>query len=472
MIENSYVYHSHGFVTRSSCFGTTQAAGRPRRVIAVMRSAPPTLEALTETLRRAGIPVLVLRDRRLPEGAGCMELLVPPDRSRVAMRVFEEMSWRYELGNRGAWRLLPMTNYWWDPGLNLFLYWRLPAAPFPSRALRPLERALWARAVRGRDGCLLAEPPALLVHLAVQAARPGPRDHLEDWEDFVACRSRVTDWDRVWEVARHARVTGAVGRALAAAQAGAETPPEGPLFDGALGSLWDAAVAVQRRARPGRLARFLAAVPRLGDATIRCRITGTEVRAGPGVFVPTPDADVFVGLVLERVAGVRHPALVEVGSGCGAIALAVARARPDAEVHAVELSPAAVRWAKRNRRDLGLPNVRLYRGSLLQPVPADLRGKVSVLLANLPYYPSSHYAAIGGVPRDTIQGMDDDGLGLLRRLARDAVPFLRPGGRLLLQMFAWQWEQLGRELVRLGYRPGDPIVMGPFAIGPADVADE
>ncbi len=202
--------------------------------------------------------------------------------------------------------------------------------------------------------------------------------------------------------------------------------------------------------------------------TARCRVHGTEVLAGPGVFPPTPDAERFVRLTLEHIADADRPLVVEVGAGCGAIGLAIARTRPDADVRLTDLSRAAVRWTKRNRKSLGLRNVRVYRGPLLDPIGDDLRGRVAVMLANLPFYPAASYAAIGGVPRDTIEGEDEDGLGLLRRLAQDAAILLAPRGRLLLQMFASQWETFAPELAALGYSPGEPSVEGPFAICPAD----
>jgi release factor glutamine methyltransferase len=191
-----------------------------------------------------------------------------------------------------------------------------------------------------------------------------------------------------------------------------------------------------------------------------------EVLAEPGVFVPTPDADLFVSMAMEQLSSRARPTIVEVGTGCGAIALALAHARPDAEVHATDLFGNAVRSATANARRLALERVRFRRGSVLDPLPIGLRARVDVVIANLPFYPARNYASIGSVPRDTIQGSGDDGLDLLRKLAHDAIPLLRPGGYLLLQMFAWQWDILSGELVALGYQPGVPRLSGPFAICP------
>ena len=276
----------------------------------------------------------------------------------------------------------------------------------------------------------------------------------------------MTDWNRVWAVARTTRVLSLVRRSIAAAERG-NGSPGGPLFDGI--SRWPWRIAtLPHRLRPSVLTRYLSARPRLGEITARCRVNGTDVLAGSGVFVPTPDAELFVRLTLERLQAQSKPVVAEIGTGCGAIGLAVARARPDAQVHLTDLSRAAVRWARRNQRMLGLSNVTVRRGALLQPLGAGLRGKIDMLLANLPFYPPDAYARIGNVPRDTIEGAGDDGLGLIRETVLGATPLLAPRGTLLLQMFDWQWDKLGPELMAAGYAPGETVRSGPFTIGRAD----
>lgn len=453
-----------------------------------MRSPAPDLATIVAAFEELAITPLVLRgnaraeaDVAASDGTGdpassaavdrTTQLLVADADVEAARGVLEPLSWRYSWVRAGLLRLLPMSYYWWDGGPDVELYWGLPAAPLPAASLGALARSLWRSATRGPDGFLRPDPATLLVHLAVQSCRPG-RAREEDWDKFLETRSLVDDWAGVLAVAREAGVSRAVRRAIAAAEAGHRRPGPGPIHDGVLDLVSRLALAVQARARLLRLKRLLAGTPSFGDTAIRCRVGDVEVLAGPGVFVPSPDADLFVEEASGRLAARSAPTIVEVGSGCGAIALALAQARPDAEVHATELSPSAVRWAKRNARRLGLERVTFFCGSLLDTLPGDLRGRVDLIIANLPYFPARDYAAIGSVPRDTIQGGGDDGLDLIRALARDAIPFLRPGGGLLLQMFAWQWEAFGVELKALGYRPGSPRVSGAFVIGPADlVAD-
>ena len=150
------------------------------------------------------------------------------------------------------------------------------------------------------------------------------------------------------------------------------------------------------------------------------------------------------------------------------MALAVAAARPDADVHAVDLSHAAVLRTWRNRRELGLSNVRVRRGSLLGRFRCELTGKVRVILANLPYLTPDRYVPMGGTPRDTVRGEGEDGLDLHRRLARDAIRFLQPGEGCCSRWVRRSGSDLAVELAELGYRPGEPVRLGEFVVAPAD----
>jgi methylase of polypeptide subunit release factors len=443
-------------------------------------SRAPDVGVVSAALEAAGVAVLVLRGSvRSEDGASgsdaseasasadrTIQILVPSAHRKAARRVLEPLSWRYSWVHGGLLRLTPMIDYWWDGGREIELYWGGAAAPLPAVALSRLTRALWRSAARGPDGLLRPDVETLVVHVAVQACRRG-RVHQDDWAKFLELRPSVTDWSRAQAIARAAGVSPAVRRAVAAADTGSERPGAGPVYDGLLDTVWRLALAVQARARPRRFKRLLAGTPSFGDTTIRCRVGMVEVLAGPGVFVPSSDADLFVEEAGNAMSSLDAPTVVEVGTGCGAIALALARTRPDAIVHAADLSSSAVRWARRNARRLDLGWVSFHRGSLLDPLPPEIRGRVDLIIANLPYFPAREYASIGSIPRGTIQGGGDDGLDLVRRLVRDAIPCLRPGGGLLLQMFAWQWEAFGAELVALGYRPGTPRASGAFVIGPA-----
>jgi release factor glutamine methyltransferase len=144
--------------------------------------------------------------------------------------------------------------------------------------------------------------------------------------------------------------------------------------------------------------------------------------------------------------------VVDVGTGCGAVALALSAALPRATVLAIDTSEAAVACARRNRDRLRLRNVSIRRGSLLTPAPRRLRGRVAVIAGNLPYLPPElGEAALRTFPPGTALGLGRDGLDLPRELAATARDFLVAGGSLVLQMADFQWPPFSDELRSLGY---------------------
>jgi len=135
-----------------------------------------------------------------------------------------------------------------------------------------------------------------------------------------------------------------------------------------------------------------------------------------------------------------------------AAALALAHALPSADVHAVELDTAALQWARRNRRRLRLQRVHLYEGSLTDPLPASLQGRLDVVFGNLPCITDDTWdSSLAATPDVAYRGAGADGLDLHRRLAAAARGFLRPGGALLLQLSPGQWSMLQPQLANLGY---------------------
>lgn len=432
-----------------------------------MLSQAPTITSLAHAMDGAGVRAMVLRNGvgSTPQAPGYrpMQLLVPSAQRDQAVSIVEALSWRYAWVRRGLLRLVPGLTYAWDGGRVLELYWSLPAAPAPAWLLRSLTAELWRSAGQTSDELIRPHDSAFLVHLAVQSSRSG-RGHDTEWEDFVTrCRSQ-DDQAHSLAIARRAGVLPALRVALHAAQRGDNRPSRGPTYQGPHDVLQRLASGLQRSVRRRRLGRLLAGAPIYGDAAIRCRIAGVEVVAGPGVFVPAPAAELFAEAAIDRMKGLQSPCIVEVGTGCGAIALAIARSRQDAEVHATELSGAAVRWARRNARNLELERVQVHGGSLLDRLPPSLGKRVDLMIANLPYIPPREHFTIGSLSSSTISGGGEDGLALHRRLARAALQFLRPGGYLQLQMLRWQWDVLSPELESLGFHPDPPRAIEAFAI--------
>jgi release factor glutamine methyltransferase len=156
---------------------------------------------------------------------------------------------------------------------------------------------------------------------------------------------------------------------------------------------------------------------------------GLRIAVDPGVFVPRRRTE----LLVRQAVAVSRPGdiVVDLCCGAGAIGAALAAAVDQAEVHAVDIDPAAVACARRN-----VPG-HVYQGDLYQPLPARLRGRVAVLAANVPYVPSGE---IGFLPPEAraheppvaLDG-GPDGLDVLRRVAAGAPLWLAPGGHLLIE---------------------------------------
>lgn len=223
----------------------------------------------------------------------------------------------------------------------------------------------------------------------------------------------------------------------------------------------------------------------------RCRripvqhLTGTapfrtlELRVGPGVFIPRPETESVVELVLEQLSrltdrGVMSPRVVDLGTGSGAIAASIAVEFPAAEIHAVELSEEAAAWAQMNFSALprGSAEVTLHRGDLraapelLGRFPAvspsagtsggglslrrrghwrdgvvdgaaDGAGGVDVVVSNPPYIPAAMAPRDPEVaehdPELALYGGGADGLELPLAVLGAAERLLRPGGRLIME---------------------------------------
>jgi release factor glutamine methyltransferase len=161
-----------------------------------------------------------------------------------------------------------------------------------------------------------------------------------------------------------------------------------------------------------------------GTAAFRYR----ELAVGPGVFVPRPETEVMVGWILERIADVRDPMVVDLCSGSGAIAGAVATERPDSTVHAVELSSDAVVWARRNLEGTG---AFLHEGDIDGCLP-ELDGQVDAVISNPPYIPLTAWESVTAEVRDHDPALalwsGDDGLDEIKVVAATAGRLLKPGG--------------------------------------------
>jgi release factor glutamine methyltransferase len=159
---------------------------------------------------------------------------------------------------------------------------------------------------------------------------------------------------------------------------------------------------------------------------------GLRVRIVPGVFVPRQRS-----MALVEASVVAAPKrLLDLGCGSGALAAAVRRRLPDLEVWAVDVDPAAVACAALNLP--GVPGEQVLCGSWFEPLPASLRGTFDVILANAPYVPSAAVALMPPEARDhePLTALDGgaDGLDRQRVVIGQAPQWLRPGGRLVIEV--------------------------------------
>ncbi|HWJ65408.1 MAG TPA: peptide chain release factor N(5)-glutamine methyltransferase [Nocardioides sp.] len=157
-----------------------------------------------------------------------------------------------------------------------------------------------------------------------------------------------------------------------------------------------------------------------------------SVEVGPGVFVPRPETELLAGWAVERALEVvgrgEEPVVVDLCTGSGVIAKAVAHEVPQARVHAVELDPPAHAWAERNLVGTG---VELRLGDLATAFD-DLAGTVHVLVSNPPYVPLEAWESVAVEARDHDPHLalfsGDDGLDAIRVIERRGGLLLRPGG--------------------------------------------
>jgi release factor glutamine methyltransferase len=160
-----------------------------------------------------------------------------------------------------------------------------------------------------------------------------------------------------------------------------------------------------------------------------------ELQVGPGVFVPRPETESVVGWAIDavRAMDVAEPLIVDLCTGSGAIALALAQEVPRSRVHAVELDEGAHHWASRNVEGT---RVVLHRADALAALP-ELDGQVDLVISNPPYIPLTEWEYVAPEARDHDPELalfsGEDGLETIRGLERTAHRLLRPGGVVVVE---------------------------------------
>ena len=217
----------------------------------------------------------------------------------------------------------------------------------------------------------------------------------------------------------------------------------------------------------------------LQHLTGRAAFRSIELQVGPGVFVPRPETELLAQLAIDELAEAAEPVALDLCTGSGAVALAIANEVPAAQVWAVEKSVDAHAWASRNVATLGAGRVTLLLGDVVELDPArsafgaglggsasldtggavaaaiaPLEGRVTVLASNPPYVPA------GAIPRDPeVRDHDpelalyggEDGLDVIRILSRAGLRLVAPGGLIALEHAEEQGASIRRLLERDGW---------------------
>jgi release factor glutamine methyltransferase len=172
---------------------------------------------------------------------------------------------------------------------------------------------------------------------------------------------------------------------------------------------------------------------------------GLDLLVDERVLIPRPETELLIDCVLDHIESRSNQAvrLVDVGTGSGAIALAIAQDCPQAEIYAIDLSPDALAVAQANLDRLDANHqITLLQGDLLAPLPV----KVDIIAANLPYITSSDYPNLMADVRDYEPRLaleaGPKGLDVIERLLTEAPAHLNPGGVIFLEIGSDQGESV------------------------------
>jgi release factor glutamine methyltransferase len=219
-------------------------------------------------------------------------------------------------------------------------------------------------------------------------------------------------------------------------------------------------VEFEKPVSPEERARFRGLVKRRAEERVPVAyLTGVRefwslpLAVTPDVLIPRPDTETLVEAVLARLPDRAAPlAVLDLGTGSGAIALALARELPRAEVTATDVSAAALAVARKNAEALGLAErVRFALGDGFAPLAGE---RFDVVVSNPPYVARSEAAALAPELRHEpalALFAEGDGTALLRRIAAEAGPHLRPGGLLALELAPAQAADVTQCLAAAGF---------------------
>lgn len=188
---------------------------------------------------------------------------------------------------------------------------------------------------------------------------------------------------------------------------------------------------------PAAVDRFFAAIDRRSSGMPLAYIKGEKefwsmsLLVSPDTLVPRPETEILVGRALMLIPEDEAVAVLDLGTGCGAIALAIASERPGCDITATDISDAALAVARENANRQALPNVEFLRGDWTAPVAGRM---FDLIVSNPPYVPSgdADLEDLRHEPRLALAS-GRDGLDAIRCLSADTRSVIRNGGTLLVE---------------------------------------
>ena len=173
--------------------------------------------------------------------------------------------------------------------------------------------------------------------------------------------------------------------------------------------------------------------------TGRIEFWGLDLDVKPGAFVPRPSSELTVNRALKKLKKKKSPVVIDVCTGAGPIALALADELPGAKVWGTDILDEGLVQGRKNAKKLGIDNVRLKQGDMYGGLPKSLKGTVDMITGHIPYVPPNEVDDLPSEvkefePIETLTDASHDGLFLIKKAISEAPEWLKPGGWMLLEV--------------------------------------